>query len=133
MTKKEKYFFKKAKEEMKKSTFYRIKIGCVIVKGSKILSRGVNIEKSHPKQKYLNKKYRGFNTHNSFIHAELNAILNTNANLEGATIYLYREDNNGIMCCCKPCPACEFVLKQVGINTVYYTDYNKFVKEIYIQ
>lgn len=128
MTKKEKYFFGKAREEMLKSTFYRIKIGCIIAKGSKILGRGVNIEKSHPKQKYLNEKYRGFNTHNSYIHAELNAVLTTNANLDGATIYIYREDNNGVMCCCKPCPACEFVLRQVGITTVYYTDYKKFVK-----
>lgn len=128
MTKKEKKFFKKAKEEALKSTFFRIKIGCVIVKGSKILGRGVNIEKSHPKQKYLNKKYRGFNTKHSFVHAELNAILSTNANLEGATIYIYREDNNGNLCCCKPCPACEFVLRQVGITTVYYTDYNKFIR-----
>ena len=68
------------------------------------------------------------NTKHSFVHAELNAVLSTNANLEGATIYIYREDNNGNLCCCKPCPACEFVLRQVGITTVYYTDYNKFIR-----
>lgn len=113
---------------MLKSDFFRIRIGCIIVKGSKIIGRGVNVMKSHPKQKYLNNKYRGFNTKNSFLHAELNAVMTSQTDLEGAVIYIYREDNNGVMCCCKPCPACEFVLRQVGITTVYYTDYNKYVR-----
>lgn len=129
LTNKEKHYFLLAKAEADKSTFYRINIGCVIVKGNKILARGCNVEKSHPKQKFLNEKCRKFTTKNNYIHAELNAIIHsTTYNLSGATCYLYREDGNGQMCCCKPCPACEFVLRQVGITTVYYTDYNKFMK-----
>lgn len=129
LTKKELHWFKQAKKEADKSTFYRIKIGCIIVKGNKILARGYNIAKSHPRQKYLNGKYRKFITKNNYIHAELSAILHsTTDNLDGATCFLYREDNNGIMCCCKPCPACEFILKQVGITTIYYTDCGKFVR-----
>lgn len=129
LSKKELHFFNQAKKEADKSTFYRIRIGCVIVKGNKILARGCNVEKSHPKQKLLNEKCRKFTTKNNYMHAELNAVLHSSVyNLNGATCYLYREDGNGNICCCKPCPACEFVLRQVGITTVYYTDNCKFVK-----
>lgn len=132
LTKKELHFFQQAKKEADKSTFYRIKIGCIIVKGNKILARGCNVEKSHPKQKYLNSKFRKFVTKHNYIHAELNTVLHsTTKDLSGSTCYLYREDGYGNICCCKPCPACEFVLRQVGIDTVYYTDNNKYVKEVY--
>ena len=132
LSKKEQHFFLLAKAEAEKSTFYRIKIGCIIVKGNKILARGFNKEKSHPKQKYLNGKFRKFVTKHNYIHAELDTILHSSTdNLSGSTCYLYREDGYGNICCCRPCPACEFVLRQVGITTVYYTDNNKFVKECY--
>lgn len=132
LTKKELHFFQQAKKEADKSTFYRIRIGCIIVKKNKILARGHNVEKSHPRQKFLNQKCRKFVTKNNFLHAELDAVIHsTTYNLNGATCYIYREDGNGNICCCKPCPACEFVLRQVGIDTVYYTDNNKYVKEVY--
>lgn len=130
LSKKNRHWFLQAKKEMGKSTFTRVHIGCVIVKGNKVLGRGHNQEKSHPKQRYLNRKCKEHDTEDSYLHSELNAILHaTTDKLEGASIYLYREDNNGNICCCKPCPACEFVIRQVGITTVYYTDKNKFVKE----
>ena len=125
MTNKEKHFFKKAKEEALKSTFFRIKIGCIIVKGSKILGRGVNIEKSHPKQKYLNKKYRGFNTKESNIHAEMNALMKCkHINIKGATIYIYRELKDGSLGNCFPCPACQRRIITAGIKRIVYTDYD---------
>ena len=133
LTKKEIHWFNQAREEMIKSTFSRIHIGCIIVKGNKVLGRGHNVEKSHPKQKYLNNKCRKFNTQNAYIHSELSAVLHAQTkDLEGATCYIYREDNNGNLSCCRPCPACEFILRQVGITTVYYTDKNRFVKEEYV-
>lgn len=133
LTKKEVHWFNLAREEMLKSTFTRIHIGCIIVKGNKVLARGFNIEKSHPKQKHLNKRFRKFTTQHAYIHSELNAVLHSQTrDLEGATCYIYREDNHGNLACCKPCPACEFLLRQVGIATVYYTDTNKFIKEDYL-
>ena len=132
MTKRELRFFDVAKSVAKTSEYPRIKIGCCIVKRTKILTVGVNLLKSHPAQKRFN-KYRGIDTNKIYnnIHAELDAILKVaNKNeLEGSDIYLYREDVSGIMKMSKPCPACTHMLREYGIKNIYYTDKNKYYKE----
>lgn len=118
-------FFEVAKAVSRTSEYPRVKIGCCIVKKNKILAVGVNLLKSHPIQKAFN-EFRGLDTnkiHNN-IHAELDAVLKVRhkEDLEGADIYLYREDSRGIRRICKPCPACMSMLKLYKIKTIYYTD-----------
>ena len=125
-------FFNVAKAVSKTSDYPRIKIGCCIVKKNKILSVGANLLKSHPTQKSFN-KYRDIDTdkmHNN-IHAEFDAILkvaNKN-NLNGADIYLYRENYNGELRMCRPCKACMMMLKVYSIKNIYYTTADGYCKE----
>ena len=41
-------FFKKAKDMAEISTFYRQHLGCVVVYKNKIISAGLNSNKTHP-------------------------------------------------------------------------------------
>ena len=119
MTKKEIKFFEVAKAVAKTSEYPRIKIGCCIVKKNRILAVGVNLVKSHPMQKIFN-KYRDIDPNRIYnnIHAELDAMLKVanKKDLEGADIYLYREDVFGQRKMSKPCPACSQILKMYKIK-----------------
>lgn len=98
-----------------KSEYYQ-KVGCVIVKGNRIIGLGFNKpNKTHPMS---NNRFRN-------IHAELDAILgHTAEDLEGAVAYVARMRNNGTTGLAKPCEHCEELLQRMGIKIVYYTEDN---------
>jgi deoxycytidylate deaminase len=103
-----------------KSEYYQ-KVGCVIVKGNRVIGLGFNKpNKTHPMS---NNRF-----HN--VHAELDAILgHTAEELEGATAYVARIRNNGTVGLAKPCEHCQELLKRMGIKTVIYTkDMNGYDK-----
>ena len=130
MTKREKKYFLLAKSVSDLSDYGRIKIGAVIVHKKEIISVGYNQRKSHPLQKHLN-VYRFDEDDNCkhFLHAELSAILNSrNADLSGASIYVYRANKEGIQNC-RPCEACMQAIKEKGIKTVYYTTKYGYCRE----
>ena len=100
------------------------KVGAVIVKGGKILGIGYNgapkhfpdekVPTSHSEKLSLDK-----NTY--MIHAEINAILNSNGNLADSSIFITH---------C-PCYECAKVISQAGISTVVYQqEYKKEFTEI---
>ena len=90
-----------------------------------IISVGYNKHKSHPIMKVFNKKYRGFNTKESNIQAEMNALMKCkHINIKGATLYIYRELKNGNLGNCFPCPACQRRIITAGIKRIVYTDYD---------
>jgi deoxycytidylate deaminase len=103
-------FLRIAKIESQKS-LAPYKLGCVIAKKRRILGRGYNVYKTHPK---LGVGYHGF------FHAETKAIqdaLSRGHDLEGATAYIYRE--GGLLA--KPCVHCQKILKSFGITEFVYT------------
>jgi len=115
-------FFELARQLSYKSDYESQKLGCVIVKKNKIISVGFNQRKTHPKS----------NTRFNHIHAELSAVLGVDKELlRNSAAYVYRETKDGKAAMAKPCPACEDVLKRVGIKKVYYSSIDGF-KEEYI-
>lgn len=128
MNKKDIRYFSVAKAVSKTSDYGRINIGCCIVKRKDIVSVAANLKKSHPLQEKLNKDCRGFET-KGCIHAELLAIIKSSVSLEGAILYVYREDRNGNIANCRPCRACMSAIKQSGIREINYTD-KTYVKEL---
>lgn len=110
------YWQAMARIQMLNSAHPKARIGAVIVYKNQVIGQGYNKQKTHPMAK-------NFSRH---IHAELDAVLNVprklRINLEGASIYLYREDKEGRSALCKPCKFCCELLKQVGIKTIYYTE-----------
>lgn len=99
------------KESLRSS--YKYLLGAVIVKRGKIVGKGYNSVAYQGKRSFLNG-----------IHAEIAAINNTRAaDRSGSTIYVARWMRRGQLGLAKPCPACEKVLRKLGIKKVYYSDY----------
>lgn len=96
------------------------KISCVIARGNKIVGVGVNKIKTHPRS----------NHPWSMIHAELDAILGCNKeDLNGADIYIYRQNKNGKLACSKPCTYCHELILLSGIKRVIYTFEGSYKEE----
>jgi len=94
---------------------HNMRIGAVIAKGSRVFSFGINKYKSHPKQ---------INPHTlttGLIHAELDAIINSRTNIEGATIYIVRLFKTGEQAMAKPCKSCSKLLILYGIRKIVYS------------
>jgi deoxycytidylate deaminase len=121
ITKKSKKYFDVALAASKLSDYARIRIGAIIVHNNDIISVGFNRIKSHPIQKKYN-IYRGFRNENSYIHAEMAALVKTkHLDLKGASIYISRNNGNGENAICKPCAACMKAILDRGIRKIFYT------------
>jgi deoxycytidylate deaminase len=95
------------------STF-RVRIGAVVVDRKSVVSVGWNKQKTHPIISRNN--YRK-------LHAEISCVVGGDRDLlRGATMYVYRENLNGELAICKPCPWCQAILKEAGIREVFYID-----------
>lgn len=90
----------------------RYRLGAVIVKGSRVLSVGCNVLKSHP-------VHREYPPHVISIHAEHSAILKATTDVSGATVFVARLGGNKTS---KPCPFCLAVLVEAGIRDIVYFD-----------
>lgn len=106
-------FFEIAKKLSYKSEYHH-QIGAVLIKKNKIVGTGFNKPyKTHPLSNHP------FRT----IHAELDAILDADKeDIEGSTIYVYRQHRNGSLATAKPCEHCQELLKRYNIKKVCYTD-----------
>lgn len=113
-------FFKLCKKLAEKSDHAKHKLGCCITKRGKVLSIGVNRNKTSPRS-----------THNyKHIHAENDAITSANKkDLIGAVAYIYRETKSGITAMARPCPTCLQALKKCGLKKIYYTINGGFKEE----
>ena len=121
MNKKRDKFVGAALSESAASTYTRIRIGTVIVRGAKIVSRGANLCTSHPLQKRFNTlASRDAPAH--ALHSEMHAIVNAKGKvLTGCTLYVARLDRRGLWADCRPCPACSLAIRMAGIALVVYT------------
>lgn len=134
--------FEKAKELAETSDFYPFKLGCVITYKHHIIGQGVNANKTNPKQKYYNKRYRKFSRGNGMpcihsIHAEI-AALNSipypvaeQIDWKQVRVYIYRvskghKSGHGNARCC---PACRNALVDKGVRHFYYTGDDSFIYE----
>lgn len=114
-----KRFLALAKKISKKSDHGQHKMGCVIVRGGQVLGEGFNLLKTHPKSPHSFKQ----------IHAEFMAAMNASYDIEGATVYIFRQQRNGTWSIAKPCPSCWNFLKKCGIKRVVYSFEGAFVQE----
>lgn len=137
MTNREKYYFKKAKQISRISTYDRVRIGCIAVYRKNIIGIGYNQAKTNPMQiKYsiYRNECGNLNSINNYLHAEMacvNQIKNLDIDFSKVKLFIYREDDAHNTRICKPCGACEHAIRDLGIKIVYYTDINKYVREEY--
>lgn len=112
----------KALYESTNSDYHRIRIGCVIARGNKEVGAGHNVRKGHPFQRICNLAVAR-QTRCDSMHAETMAVLYTSPSLvRGSTVFVGRYERNGRLGNCRPCPACEKLLRESGVQKVYYTD-----------
>lgn len=110
MSKRHRNLLRKALRLAEKST-NPWRLGCILAHGKRIISRGVNDSKGHPRA------YR-----DSGRHAELDAVLRSAPEeLDGAFAYVGRITKTGRPAMAKPCWHCEELLRDSGISRVYYS------------
>jgi len=98
---------------MAKKSKCRQKHGSVIFKKNRIISKGFNKYKTHPKAK--NHRFPS-------IHAEIDAILKANIDmLRGSSIMVVRINKEGNFMNSKPCNQCLDEINRLGIKHVIYS------------
>lgn len=106
---------KHAIRQAERSTFYRARIGAVVVRGGRILGRGYN------RIRYYHESRHIIHKHKESLHAEVDAIINSPCNLRGATMYVARLRKDGGLALAKPCKYCAELINKCGIKRVIYT------------
>ena len=107
-----KWYYDLAAREAKKSNHPRVLMGCVLVKGKKVLAVANNSKKTHPKW--------GLNGY-GYLHAETAALAKADAagiDVAGCEVYVWRRGER----LAKPCASCYKALRAAGVGTIYYTD-----------
>jgi deoxycytidylate deaminase len=119
-------YFNVAKTKCLESTHHSAMVGSCIVKGNYVVSEGVNKVKSHTVQFYLDRSTNYYSKHAN-IHAEVSALVASGRRcVIGSEIYIYREDRNGDLANCRPCPSCMKAIRQAGIKHIFYTNVDGF-------
>lgn len=111
-------FMALAKKASERSDHHSHKIGCVIVRGSKVLGTGFNVIKTHPKSPH----------EFSSVHAEFMSVLNA-GNVSGATAYVFRQTKDGTPSISRPCKDCWKYLLECGVKKVVYSFEGSFCQE----
>lgn len=131
-TKTERAFFRAAKEVSTLSDYNQHKLGCVVVNQHRIISSGHNSRsKCHPIQARIDTQRFGVECRGC-VHAETMALIpliKEDADLSGASIFVYREHKDKTPAMARPCPGCESLIRGCGIRNIYYTTEGGFSKE----
>lgn len=90
---------------------HKKKMGCVIVKNGHPIAVGHNNVKTNP------------NAWRNGLHAEMSALnsVSHDTNLDGASIFVYRERKDGSIGLARPCADCLRELKTNGFKMIWYT------------
>lgn len=125
--------FKQAKKESAKSDFDGNKVsrhlGCAIYYKGELLALGHNSEKTSPIQHKYNRVRYTCESSPAKTHAEIMAlkkIMNLDIDFNKVSIFTYRENDKGIEAMAKPCPACEKLIRELGIRRINYTVENGY-------
>ena len=125
-------FFKKAKDMAEISTFYRQHLECVVVYKNKIISAGLNSNKTHPIQKRYNRiRFQECSCPDS-LHAEIHAlsqVAHLDIDWSRVSIYTYRKMKSREHGMARPCPSCMAYIKSLGIKEINYTTDDGFASE----
>lgn len=123
----------RAAESVASLSNHRCKMGCVVVKGHRIISSGHNsATTTHALQTKIDQNYFKCKCA-GYLHAETDALLpliNSKMDLSQATIYVYRNMKDGMSGMARPCPRCMGLIKSLGIKRINYSTQDGFAEEI---
>lgn len=131
-TKKINRYLEMAKEVSEQSNFKQHHLGAVAIYKGSLLATGYNSTKTSPTAKRYNRERR-FDVEASCslnsLHAEmaaLNKIKYLDIDFSKVKLYIYREHKNGVKAMARPCPACQKMIRDMGIKEIWYTTENGF-------
>lgn len=134
LSKTHKAYFEAARALARLSNYPRVKIGCVITYGHRIISSGFNSTKTDPLQKKYN-IYRFSGDGVSSIHAETMALKpligRKDIDFKNVAIYVYRENKYGVPMLARPCESCEKLLRDLKIRKCFFSTYGGYAYEEY--
>lgn len=104
-----------------RSEHHRFRLGAVVVKSGRVLSRGVNVSKKGPDTPPFRES----------VHAEVMAM-KTVVGLSGATVYVARLNSFDGMALAKPCEHCINHMIHNGIQRVVFSASESDAKSFYI-
>jgi deoxycytidylate deaminase len=119
--------------EYAKTSPHEFRHGSIIVKAGRIVGSGINTQRytSNLPKKIDDSIWEDLNTSerrdylgriaNPNVHAEVDAILCTKANLKGATMYVARINAKGQMAMSRPCAMCRQFMQKHGIDSCVYS------------
>lgn len=123
----------RAAESISQLSNHRCQMGCVVVKGHRIISSGHNsATTTHAFQAKVDSNYFGCSCA-GYLHAETDALIpliNQKTDLSQASIYVYRGMKDGSRGMARPCPRCMGVIKSLGIKKINYSTPDGFAEEI---
>lgn len=129
----EKRFFKTARDAARHSDF-RVKVGCCVVYKGKVISTGYSTEKTSPTQARYN-RFRHFDNKENILdktHSEIAALKKiriADVDHEKLEVYVWREHADGTMAMSRPCPGCMRYIKSLGIRHINYTGFGTLIHE----
>jgi len=114
---------------------YRCRHASFIIYKDKIMSIGINNpNKTHPKNLkfgYRNKRNEPINEIIG-IHSELAAVIKfSRQTLQDLDIVNTRIDRNNMLVLAKPCIGCQDMLKQLGINRIFFSNNQSRFEQLY--
>lgn len=114
---------------------YRCRHASFIIYKDKIMSIGINNpNKTHPKNLkfgYRNKRNEPINQIIG-IHSELAAVIKFGRQtLQDLDIVNTRIDRNNMLVLAKPCIGCQDMLKQLGINRIFFSNNQSKFEQLY--
>ena len=131
---KSKIAYFKAAEAMSQLSDHRCQLGCVVVKGHKIISSGHNSDsRGHGFQKRLDEKFFNDGKSRGCKHAEIDALLpliRSRQDLTSATIYVFRKNKHNELAMARPCARCMSIIREQGIRKIEYTTDLGFASEL---
>lgn len=125
MTNRELRMFNLAKQASRMSDYNKFHIGTVLVIKNQILSIGFSSNKTHPVQQYYN-KYRPLEGKiiEHKLHSETMAFIKIrymDIDWNKVEMFNFREKSDGKVANSRPCESCMKLIKELGINKIYYT------------
>lgn len=119
--------------------YKRVKVVAFVVYKNKILSFGVNSEKTSLYQHRMRARIGG--SYDEFVydktHAEIAAIKKIHPQFDDwrhVELFIVSKKKDGNFRFSRPCPICEQAIRRLGVKRIYYTDsFNGITEESYIE
>ena len=93
--------------------------GAIVFEGRDIISAGWCQAKTHPKQARFMRFAQEYKRNNSYLHAEIHALISARRDVEGYDMAVARWSENKLKTS-RPCGACHHAIIVAGIRRVWF-------------